>query len=185
MGQIFHDELSTWEHLRLTGLFSEPCGGTHSGRVVGRKQSHSHVRVRLRLLIVIHEVLFFITTTKFKVIRITLYDRNGGERNSWQLERIFKRERSPLSALRTRHTLLALANSYSPVAEGSGEVDCQLTYGRKSTSSSAINCGMSVKPPPSSESYTDTATQKQQQQENKRKSHKDELRIFDAADDDG
>lgn len=89
-------------------------------------------------------------------------------------------------SLPTSHApCIALANSYSPVAEGSGEVDCQLTYGRKSTSSSAINCGMSVKPPPSSESYAATATQKKQQQENKRKSHKDELRIFEAADDDG
>lgn len=85
-----------------------------------------------------------------------------------------------LAALCRLHALPALA-------EGSGEVGGQLTYGRKSTSSSAINCGMSVKPPSSSsESYAATNTQKQQQQrENKRKSHKDELRIFEAADDDG
>lgn len=97
-----------------------------------------------------------------------------------------KRERSPLSADFRRSS--TLADSCSPMAESSGEVDGQLTYGRKSTSSSAINCGMSVKPPSSSESYAAAATtakKKKQQPENKRKSRKDELRIFEAADDDG
>lgn len=97
------------------------------------------------------------------------------------MEHIFK-TRAP-AALRRLHALLALADSCSPMAEGSGEVDGQLTYGRKSTSSSAINCGMSVTPPSSSESYAATTTpeKKQQQQENKRKSRTDESRIFEAA----
>lgn len=78
-----------------------------------------------------------------------------------------KRERSPLSADFRRSS--TLADSCSPMAESSGEVDGQLTYGRKSTSSSAINCGMSVKPPSSSESYAAAATAKKENNNEKTK----------------
>lgn len=61
------------------------------------------------------------------------------------------------------------------MAESSGEVDGQLTYGRKSTSSSAINCGMSVTPPSSLESYAAT-TQKKQKKTTTRKQKKEPQR---------